>query len=231
MLAVATFTPLFGALLICWIFSVCVHEFAHALVAYWGGDRSVRDKGYLRFDIFSYVHPVTSILIPAAFLAMGGLPLPGGAVSIDTAALRHRWWSSLVSAAGPLSNFLLFLLLAAIVHPSRGIVDPTAFQQPTWSMLLGALTVLQLFSVFFNLLPIPPLDGYGIIEPYLSHELRTKIAGIGWGGLIVVFLLFSQVDGVMAAFMDLVDVTMRFFGLPFESTWRSYNMALFGTSE
>src|SRR5438034_540366 len=107
MLAMAKFTPLFGAVLICWIFSVCFHEFAHAVVAYMGGDRSVRDKGYLRFDVFSYIHPVTSILIPVLFLAMGGLPLPGGAVHIDRSLLRSKHWESLVSIAGPLSNFVL----------------------------------------------------------------------------------------------------------------------------
>lgn len=228
MLAMATFTPLFGAVLICWIFSVCIHEFAHALVAYWGGDRSVRDKGYLRFDILSYVHPVTSILIPALFLAMGGLPLPGGAVYINEAALRSRRWASWVSAAGPISNFLLFLLLAVIVHPISGIVDPDAIQQPTWAVLLGAMAVLELFAVLFNLIPIPPLDGYGIIEPFLPFELRAKMAGIGWGGLVVVFLLFSQVDGVMKGFMDAIDVILQLFGLPFESTWRCYNLVLFG---
>lgn len=228
MLAIAKFTPLFGAVLICWIFSVCVHEFAHALVAYWGGDRSVREKGYLRFDILSYIHPVTSILIPALFLAIGGLPLPGGAVYINEAALRSRRWSSWVSAAGPISNFLLFLLLAAMVHPASGIVDPTAAEQPAWAVLLGAMAVLELFAVFFNLIPIPPLDGYGIISPFLSYELRAKMAGVGWGGLVVVFLLFSQVDGVMKGFMDAIDVVLQLFGLPFESTWRCYNVALFG---
>lgn len=228
MLAIAQFTPVFGAVLICWIFSVCIHEFAHALVAYWGGDRSVRDKGYLSFNIFSYVHPVTSILIPAAFLAMGGLPLPGGAVQINDGALRSRAWSSWVSAAGPISNLLLFLLLAAIVHPATGIVDPDAVKQPTWAVLLGAMTVLELFSVLFNLLPFPPLDGYGIIEPFLSHELRAKMRSIGWGGLVAVFLLFSQVPGVMKGFMDAIDVILQFFGLPFESTWQCFNIALFG---
>ena len=231
MLAVVTLSPLFGAVLICWIFSVCIHEFAHALVAYWGGDRSVRSSGYLSFNIFAFVHPVTSLLIPALFLILGGLPLPGGAVRIDVGALRNRHWLALVSAAGPVSNFILFLMLAALVHPATGIVDPTVFNQPMWVTLLGAMTVLQLFAVFFNLIPIPPLDGFGIIEPYLPAEIRNKAAALGWGGLFVLFFLFFQVDPLLDGFMDLLDVVLRWFGLPFESTWRYFNIALFGHSE
>jgi Zn-dependent protease len=114
MFAIAQLTPLFLAILICWIFSVCVHEFAHALVAYIGGDRSVVEKGYLHFNPFKYIDPVGSLLIPAAFLLMGGLPLPGGAVSINRSALRSKHWDALVSAAGPVSNFILFLLFCIL---------------------------------------------------------------------------------------------------------------------
>jgi len=223
-------TPLFAAVLICWIFSVCVHEFAHALVAYWGGDRSVKEKGYLQFNIFAFVHPVTSLLLPAIFLAMGGVPLPGGAVYINRMALRSHHWEALVSAAGPASNFILFLILAAIVHPRTGIVDPTTFRQPMWVMLLCAMTVLELFSVFFNLIPIPPLDGFGIIEPYLAPEARARAHAMGWTGLLLLFAAFAY-PPIREFFMNTIDDTLARFGIPFENSWRYYNFALFGTSE
>jgi Zn-dependent protease len=223
-------TPLFAAVLICWIFSVCVHEFAHALVAYLGGDKSVKDKGYLHFNIFAFVHPVTSILLPAVFLMMGGVPLPGGAVYINRMALRSRHWSALVSAAGPASNFILFLILAAIVHPRTGIVDPTVLKQPMWVMLLCAMTVLQLFAVFFNLIPIPPLDGYGMIEPYLTPEARARANALGWTGLVILYLALSY-PPIRSMFMDSIDTTLKTFGIPFENSWRYFNFALFGSSE
>jgi len=229
MLAIANFTPLFGAVLICWIFSVCIHEFAHALVAYLGGDESVRERGYLRFNVFAYIHPVTSILIPVLFLAMGGLPLPGGAVYVDRQSLRSKHWGSAVSLAGPLSNFILFLILAYLVRPSTGLVDPTVDVPPNWATLLGAMCVLQLEGVLFNLIPIPPLDGFGIIEPYLSYENRLKAHRLGWGGLFILFFVMSSHEA-STIFMDVADSIMRFFGLPFETTWRCYNYALFGSS-
>lgn len=223
-------TPLFAAVLICWIFSVCVHEFAHALVAYLGGDKSVKEKGYLHFNIFAFVHPVTSLLLPAIFLMMGGVPLPGGAVYINRMALRNRHWSALVSAAGPASNFILFLILAAIVHPRTGIVDPNVFHQPMWIMLLCAMTVLQLFSVFFNLIPIPPLDGYGMIEPYLTPGARARANALGWTGLVILFVSLSF-EPIRRFFMDTIATTLDNFGIPFENSWRYYNFALFGSSQ
>lgn len=231
MLAVAQLTPFFGAVLIAWILSVCLHEFAHALVAYWGGDRSVRERGYLSFNPLAYVHPVTSILLPVLFLTMGGVPLPGGAVHIDRSALRGRGWESAVSAAGPASNFVLFLIVAAIIHPAAGLVDPADADPPNWVRLLGALAVLQLFGVFFNLIPVPPLDGFGIIRPFLDEETQAKAARLGGVGLLVLFLLFFQVKGVSGGFMDLIDAVLRRFGLPWDLTWRQYNFALFGYSQ
>ena len=66
-----------------WVFSVCIHEWGHAFVAYHGGDYTVKDKGYLTLNPIHYTHPVTSILLPALFMMMGGIGLPGGAVYID----------------------------------------------------------------------------------------------------------------------------------------------------
>lgn len=221
-------TPIFGAVLICWIFSVCVHEFAHALVAYLGGDTSVRDKGYLSFDPFAYVHPVTSILIPLVFLALGGIPLPGGAVYIDTWRLRSRHWAAAVSAAGPASNFVLFLLLALVLHPTVGLADPDAATQPTWVSLVGTLAVLQLFSVFFNLIPVPPLDGYGILEPYLNPHARDQMRSMGWFSLIGVYFLF-RVKAFHMTFYRLVNGVMTAVGLPFELTWKQFELVFFGS--
>ncbi|MGH3670794.1 MAG: site-2 protease family protein, partial [Pseudonocardiaceae bacterium] len=73
-----------------WAVALCLHEFGHALTAYRGGDRAVRARGYLTLDIRRYTDPVMSLLVPLALLALGGIPLPGGAVWINRAALRSR---------------------------------------------------------------------------------------------------------------------------------------------
>ena len=87
-----------------WVFSLCLHEFSHALVAYWGGDWTVREKGYLTFNPLKYTHPVFSLLLPLLFLVSGGIGLPGGAVYIETWRLRNGYWRSAMSLAGPMAE-------------------------------------------------------------------------------------------------------------------------------
>jgi Zn-dependent protease len=106
----------FLVVLVGWVFFLCLHEFSHALVAYMGGDITVREKGYLTFNPLKYTHPIYSLLLPILFLVMGGIGLPGGAVYIETWRLRSKWWESAVSMAGPLSNLLLAAVLAGILQ-------------------------------------------------------------------------------------------------------------------
>src|SRR5438045_7899108 len=97
-----------------WIFSVCIHEFGHAWVAYKGGDYTVRDKGYLTLNPLHYTHPIYSLLMPVIFMIMGGIGLPGGAVYIERHLLRSRTWDTWVSLAGPAMNVVLILLLSLL---------------------------------------------------------------------------------------------------------------------
>src|SRR5260221_2808454 len=61
-----------------WLLSLCLHEFMHAVAAYWGGDHTVAAKGYLRLDPLRYGHPLLTFILPVVFLFLGGIPLPGG---------------------------------------------------------------------------------------------------------------------------------------------------------
>ena len=112
-----TFTIVFFG----WIFSLCLHEFSHALVAYLGGDYTVREKGYLSFNPLKYTHPLFSIVLPLLFLMMGGIGLPGGAVYIERWRIRNRFMLSLMSLAGPLSNLLVAIVLGLILRFSPSI--------------------------------------------------------------------------------------------------------------
>jgi len=94
-----------------WVFSLCLHEFAHAWVAYRGGDHTIREKGYLTFNPLKYVDPFFSLVLPILFVLLGGIGLPGGAVYIDRSLLRSRVIETAVSLAGPLANFILVIIL------------------------------------------------------------------------------------------------------------------------
>jgi Zn-dependent protease len=171
-----------------WLVSLCVHEFGHAIVAYCSGDRSVRTKGYLTLDLMHYTHWQYSILLPLAFLALGGIGLPGGAVYINTRALRGRLHRSLVSAGGPAGTLAVLLILLAILAAQSERIETT----PALYGALAFLAFLQLTALIFNLLPVPGLDGWGIIDPWLPPgEIRERVRRAApIGPLLLMILLF-----------------------------------------
>jgi Zn-dependent protease len=169
--------PLFLAVIVGWIISVILHEFAHGLVAWWGGDYTIKERGGLSLNPLQYIDPVFSLIIPAVIFALGGIPLPGGVTYIHRELLRNRAWDVAVSLAGPAMNMLLFIACAVPLHPAFGWVDPTApvDSYSNAQLFLGAMAVLQLMAVLYNLVPVPPLDGFQAISPFLPFEWRMKL--------------------------------------------------------
>jgi Zn-dependent protease len=183
----------FTIVLIGWIFSLCLHEFSHALVAYYGGDYTVREKGYLTFNPLKYTHPVFSLILPLVFLLLGGIGLPGGAVYIERWRIRSPFWLSAMSLAGPFSNLLVAIVLAIIL---RSAPVTTSGIWPGLSFLL----VLQVSAVFFNLIPLPPFDGYGAIEPFLPSGIRTQVDQFRGAAIWIVLLAFWYIPAISNTF-------------------------------
>ncbi len=210
----------FLIVLLGWMFSLTLHEFSHAFVAYRGGDFTVREKGYLTFNPLKYTHPVYSLLLPILFLFMGGIGLPGGAVYIETWRLRSRKWATAVSLAGPLSNILVAIILGLILRfgpaTDSGIWPGLAF-----------LALLQLSAAAFNLLPIPPFDGYGAIRPHLGYNLREKMDAFGQVSMWVVLLVFWYLPFVGSIFWRIVSYAAQFLGISLSLAGRGYDLFQF----
>lgn len=187
----------FTIVLIGWIFSLCLHEFSHALVAYNGGDYTVREKGYLSFNPLKYTHPIFSLVLPLLFLLLGGIGLPGGAVYIETWRIRDRRWLSLMSLAGPAANLLVAVVLGVILRLAP--VSPTGIW-PGLSFLL----VLQISAVLFNLIPLPPFDGYNALEPFLPLNVRETVNQFRSAAIWIILLLFWYVPVVGNVFWRIV---------------------------
>jgi Zn-dependent protease len=187
-----------------WALSLTLHEFGHAIVAYKGGDREVAAKGYLSLDIRRYTDPVMSLVLPLIILAIGGIPLPGGAVWINRWALRSRSVSSWVSLAGPLSNLTIGVVLTAVV----------ATVSMPFGLLAGLsyLASLQILAFVINILPVPGLDGFGAIEPYLSPQMREFGAKARPWAPLVLFALIIGVPGVGAALWQFTDFVFAAVG-------------------
>ena len=197
----------FLVVIIGWVFSLCLHEFSHALLAYMGGDTTVRDKGYLTFNPLKYTHPVFSILLPLVFLLMGGIGLPGGAVYIEKWRLRSRNWVSAVSLVGPLSNLLLAVILGLVLRfapfTTSGIWPGIAF-----------LALLQVMALVLNLIPLPPFDGYGVIEPFLNESVRMRMDRMRSYMMLIVFFVLWYIPVVNNIFWGIIVVIVHFLGVP-----------------
>jgi Zn-dependent protease len=186
-----------------WITSVCVHEFGHAVVAYLGGDNSVRASGYLDLNPLRYTNVLLSLVMPVLFLLLGGIGLPGGAVYIDRGALRSRAWDSAVSIAGP-AGTLLCALLIAIPFLIPGHRDWITSTNSGFFFALGFLGFIEVIAFVLNLLPVPGLDGFGIIRPWLPYSVQGLANQYGQLGILAVFAALWFVPPVRDTFFPFV---------------------------
>ncbi len=194
-----------------WVTSLCIHEFGHALLAYLGGDRSVAAAGYLSLNPLKYTHPVLSIALPIVFLLIGGIGLPGGAVYLNERAIRTDWWRSFASAGGPLGNLLFAILIGWPFLVFQGLPPFGDFH--FWAAL-AFLVFLQMTALLLNLIPIPPFDGFGIIAPWLSIELRMLANRLGMLPLLVLFYLLWQGGPVGATFWGFAHSLTNLLNVP-----------------
>ncbi|MET8896877.1 site-2 protease family protein [Streptomyces albogriseolus] len=210
-----------------WIVSLCLHEYAHARTALHGGDISVGAKGYLTLNPMKYTHALLSIVLPVVFVIMGGIGLPGGAVFIERARIRGRWRHSLISAAGPLTNVLFAVICTAPFW--LGALDGVP---PAFRFALAFLALLQVTAAILNFLPVPGLDGYGVIEPWLSRSVRRQVEPFAPFGLLFVFALL-WVPSVNGVFFDMIDAVLGFLGIEELDTYCGFNLFRFwqGTDE
>jgi Zn-dependent protease len=202
------------------LFSLSVHESAHAWVASRLGDQTARMLGRVSLNPMDHVDPIGTLLIPAIaiFGPLIGMGYLGGYIFgwakpvpvISRNFRNYRRDDMLVSVAGPASNLLLamvaFLALAAVLlsesHLPEG-ATPTTTQQAL-EMFCGIGLQLNLTLCIFNLIPIPPLDGSHILRQYLPYsavQVYDRITGFASYLLIILvarFLLGPLLHPVLA---------------------------------
>lgn len=192
-----------------WVFSVCLHEFGHAWAAFCGGDHTVKDKGYMSLNPLHYAHPVYSVVMPVVFMMLGGIGLPGGAVFIERDRLRSRGWETWVSLAGPAMQLPLIILISAAFKFGLLQNDPTSLA----SVSFGFLLQLEISSLILNLLPIPPLDGFQAIAPWLPKETSAKLYAASSQTIWILFLALWFVRPLNSALWSLVYGLSKLLGV------------------
>ncbi|MFA6397426.1 MAG: site-2 protease family protein [Candidatus Paceibacterota bacterium] len=149
------------------IMSVVIHEISHGYAAKYCGDETAERAGRLTLNPLKHIDPIGSVAVPFIFALTtnGGIFGWARPVPYNPANLRDRKWGTvIVASAGVISNFILAIVLGLIIRffpvtdSFKGILEMIVFI----NILLG----------FFNLIPIPPLDGSKILFSFLSYKYR-----------------------------------------------------------
>jgi Zn-dependent protease len=185
---------MFAFVIAAWILSVAVHEFGHAWIAYLGGDTSVQARGYLTLDPLKYTDLQTSLVFPLLALALGGIGFPGGAVFLQPNLMRNRLWRSLASLAGPFGTLLVLMTIGILTSllGRAGRADDALVQA------LSLLAYLQASALVLNLLPIPGLDGFGVLRPFLPAPVLRLVLPLSGIFMMAMFALILLVPGFSA---------------------------------
>jgi Zn-dependent protease len=178
------------------LFAISVHESAHAWVADRCGDPTARLQGRITLNPIAHIDIFGTIIFPI-LLAVVGAPVFGWAkpVMVNPYNFRNRRRDGmLVSAAGPASNLIVslavILLLLAFFQPLMATTNPTML------LLIKIATYLLMINIFlavFNLIPIPPLDGSGILEGLLHGEALAWYEKIKpYGFFILIIIMYTR---------------------------------------
>jgi Zn-dependent protease len=168
-------------------FSVSCHEASHALVALWQGDNTAAENGYLTLNPFKQM----GLWSLFALMFFG---IAWGAVPVNPYRLKKKYSHALIAFAGPFMNFILFIICTVgtsivFVHSKGDIGSNKIFEL----FLTGG--VLNIVLLLFNLIPVPPLDGWTIFTYIFPgiHKINQEVRnGVIFGLFILLFFAFNK---------------------------------------
>lgn len=183
------------ALLSIVMFIICVtlHEFAHAWVAFKCGDDTAKKEGRISFNPLAHVDPIGTVILPLVLMMTNATFIIGWAkpVPVNLSRLRDRredeYW---ISLAGPLANFIqavagaviLGLLVRIGIVNSNGLIFSIGIFFIRTNIGLG----------IFNLLPIPPLDGFSVLKNVLPQKFEASMESFEPMGMFIMLILLSS---------------------------------------
>ncbi len=190
--------PLQIAMIVALIISVIIHEMAHGYAANWQGDPTARLAGRLSPNPLVHIDPFMSVILPGLLLLSQSPILFGAAKPVPYNPYNFRnqkWGEAMVAFAGPLANIVIAIIFALLVR-SADFLGLSA----TFVNLSVSIIILNLFLAFFNLVPLPPLDGSKILPRFLPYRLAMKYEAFrtyfernvvfGFGLVLLVFIVF-----------------------------------------
>ena len=200
------------------LFSVVLHEYAHGWQALREGDDTAYMLGRLTLNPIPHIDPMGSIIIPLLLVALNSPFLLGWAKPVPVNPRKYRNYKAgdiRVSLAGIVTNIglavIATLLLIAVIH-LRNIVPSLA---PSLTIVGGMLQygiLINLILAFFNLIPIPPLDGSHVLYHLLPPRLGMQYRELGRYGMLILMMLLL--------------VGRPLFGLLMTPAWALFNLAM-----
>jgi Zn-dependent protease len=164
------------------IFSLTLHEVAHAIAAYWMGDPTAKYERRITFNPLAHIDPFGTILLPL-FLMLAGAPVVmGWAKPVPFNPLYFRNFKKgimIVGLSGPLMNIIIAVVAGGLSLLLHGVTKE----------LLIHLCILNVVLAVFNLVPVPPLDGSRIVTGFLPDRVIPEYLSIEPFGFIAIYIL------------------------------------------
>jgi Zn-dependent protease len=202
-----------AAIILMVFYSIIIHEVSHAFAAFALGDDSAQRAGRLSFNPKKHIDPFGTVILPlilyfsAGFIYGYAKPVPFNPYNFRN--LKRD--SGLTALAGPASNILIAIVLSVIFHLMGSM---PAVQHVLWYVIF-----LNLLLAFFNLIPVPPLDGSKVLGIFLTDEAYFKWTAQERKGMIYLFafIIISNLLGlnlISKIVLPPVTFVMRLLGLP-----------------
>jgi len=182
------------------LFAISIHEAAHGWMANFFGDPTAKLQGRITLNPIAHIDLVGTIIFPLLLIAMGA-PVFGWAkpVMVNPYNLRNPKRDHMyIAAAGPGANIIASIVTIIIFIVLKRLNIITLMNPGIIALILFYLIVINVFLAIFNLIPIPPLDGSGIIEGLLKGQALESYQKIKPFGFIILIVI------IYAGFLDIL---------------------------